>query len=107
MPNIDAWAETGSAYGASHPRQILATGAMVLVLASLLAWCGDRVLRSDRTELYLGPGVWVYALHERPAGTVAYLGVVLQDGTLVEEVLHSFSLRPPRPATWPCAPRSG
>lgn len=92
LVDLDAWADRGGAYAADHPRQLLATGATVLVLASLLAWGGDRVLQRQRTELYLGPGVWVYALRKRPAGTVPYLGLMLQDGTLIEGVLHSFSL---------------
>ncbi|SDQ37943.1 DUF6338 family protein [Quadrisphaera sp. DSM 44207] len=92
LVDLQAWADLGGSYATANPRRILATATVLLVLASLLAWTGDRVFRRQRTELYLGPGAWVHALRERPKGTVPYLGLALQDGTLVEGLMHSCSL---------------
>lgn len=90
--DVDAWAEQGTGYARANPRVVLTTGAGVLFIACAGSWLLDRALRRQRSELYLGPGVWVYALRQRPKGTLPYLGVMLQDGTLAEGLLHSCSL---------------
>lgn len=94
LADIDAWALTGGAYAAAHPRNVVASAAALLLLACCLAAAADRVTRRERTEIRLGPGVWVHALRERPEGTQPYLALALNDGTLVEGLLHSFSLEP-------------
>jgi len=90
--DVDAWADQGSGYARANPRVLLATGANVLLVACVSSWLLDRALRRQRSELYLGPGVWVYALRQRPKGTLPYLGVMLRDRTLAEGLLHSCSL---------------
>lgn len=90
--DVDAWAEQGSAYTRTNPRVVLTTGAGLLLIACAGSWLLDRALRRQRSELYLGPGVWVYALRERPKGMRPYLGATLEDGTLVEGLLHSCSM---------------
>lgn len=90
--DVDAWAEQGNGYTRANPRVVLTTGAGVLFIACAGSWLLDRAVRRQRSELYLGPGVWVYALRQRPKGTLPYLGVMLQDGTFAEGLLHSCSL---------------
>jgi hypothetical protein len=90
--DVDAWADQGTGYVRANPRMVLTTGAGVLFIACAGSWLLDRALRRQQSELYLGPGVWVYALRERPKSMLPYLGVMLQDGTLAEGLLHSCSL---------------
>lgn len=90
--DVDTWAEQGTTYTRANPRVILTTGASLLFIACAGSWLLDRALRHQRSELYLGPGVWVYALRERPKGMRPYLGVMLQNGRIVEGLLHSCSL---------------
>jgi hypothetical protein len=90
--DLDAWADQGTEYARAYPRTLLTTGAGLLLVACAGSWLLDRGLRRQQSEIYLGPGVWVYALRERPKGKLPYLGVMLQDGTLAEGMLHSCSL---------------
>lgn len=94
LADIDAWALEGGAYAAAHPRNVVASAAALLLLACGIAAAADRLTRRERTEIRLGPGVWVHALRERPRGTEPYVALALNDGTLVEGLLHSFSLEP-------------
>lgn len=94
LADIDAWALAGGGYAATHPRNVLASAVALLLLACGIAASADRVTRRERTEIRLGPGVWVHALRERPDGTEPYVALALNDGTLVEGLLHSFTLEP-------------
>jgi uncharacterized membrane protein YidH (DUF202 family) len=90
--DVDKWAQQGGDYASTQPRNVMTSVVAVLVLACVLAALADQVFRRQRSELYLGPGVWVYALRERPPGTLPYLAIALQDGSLVEGLMHSCSL---------------
>lgn len=91
--NIDEWAYLGETYLRDNVRGAAATAAVILgvalAIASLLHLV-DR--RNRRPEFHPEGSVWVLSLGARPEGKVPWVGLTLDDGRLVEGVLHSFSL---------------
>jgi hypothetical protein len=91
--DVDAWSAGGDAYLRDHVRPALGSLVAVLLLAVGIAyglyWLQQRRLP---TEFRPQGNVWVHALGARPKGTVPWVGLQLDDGRLVEGVLHSYTL---------------
>lgn len=92
LADVDAWARQGSGYASHEPRRVLASVVLTLVLATALAVAGDRVSRTQRSEIRTGPGVWETSLRRRPDKTLPYAALTLQDGSLLEGLLYAFTL---------------
>lgn len=83
----------GTSYLADHLRGAAVELALILVIAVLLAeglaWLARKGVPD---EFHPAGAVWSHALAERPYGTYPWIGVMLQDGTLVEGVLKTIDL---------------
>ncbi|MBD8869879.1 DUF6338 family protein [Nocardioides donggukensis] len=87
------WLRSGTPYLADHLRGAACELTLILVLALLLAECLARLAqRGVPDEFHPAGAVWSRALAERPDGTYPWVGVMLQDGTLVEGVLKTIDL---------------
>jgi hypothetical protein len=93
--DVDTLAAQGSPYLRTHVHEAAASVALVFMGALLIAllFYGLRALRTP-DEFRAQGSVWVHSLGSRPAGTVPYVGLHLEDGRLLEGRLHSFTLDP-------------
>jgi hypothetical protein len=83
----------GTAYLAGHLRGAAVELVLILVVAVLLAEVLARLARKGVPDEFHPAGAdWSRALAERPDGTYPWVGVMLQDGTLVEGVLKTIDL---------------
>lgn len=87
------WLTDGTPYLAEHLRGAAAELALILLvavgIAEGLAWLARNGVPD---EFHPAGTVWSRALAERPDGTYPWVGVMLQDGTLVEGVLKTIDL---------------
>jgi hypothetical protein len=91
--DVEAWAKGGETYLLNNVRLAAATALVILAAACAIAY-GVYSLKRLRTPSEFRPqgSVWVHALGARPKGTVPWVGLKLDDGRLVEGLLHSYSL---------------
>jgi len=90
--DVDRWAIDGNAYLRDHIRIAIASVAIVLALALLIAYGLYRLQRRWLPDVRSQGNVWIHALGARPKGTVPWVGLELTNGKVVEGLLHSFSL---------------
>ena len=93
LVDLDTWTAQGHVYLRDHVRAVIVTAFAIFVLALSFAYVVHRVQRFRLPAEFRPQGsVWVHALGKRPEGMVPWVGLSLDDGRLVEGVLHSFSL---------------
>jgi len=91
--DVDEWARSGNDYWRGHVRDGMATGMVVLILAIGLAYLLFLVQRIRRPEEFLAhSNVWVQSLGARGRRGIPWVGIKLNDGRLVEGLLHSYSI---------------
>ena len=87
------WLRSGTPYLADHLRGAAIVLVLILLVALLLAEGMSWIARRGVPDEFHPSGtVWSRALAERLAGTYPWVGVMLQDGTLVEGVLNTIDL---------------
>lgn len=92
--DIDQWAIEGAEYLRSHPRLAVYSAVSLLALALIAAYGLYRLHRWNRHAEFRSSGnVLVHSLGARPKGKVPFVGLQLDDGTLVEGVLHSYNMK--------------
>ncbi|SNT61906.1 hypothetical protein SAMN05216276_108615 [Streptosporangium subroseum] len=93
LVDVQAWAKSGTGYLRQNVHLAANSIASILLVASSIA-CGLYLLNRRRVPAEFEPqgGVWVHSLGARPRGTVPWVGLRLNDGTLLEGVLHSYTL---------------
>lgn len=90
--DVRSVATRGSDYLGENIQSAFLSGAVVLVMASVIAWALDRVKGTDSSDTFDSESsVWGKALGLRPEHTVPWVGIRLGSGELVEGVLHSLS----------------
>lgn len=91
--DVDAWARLGNDYLPQHIRSVVASVVAVFLVAVVIAYLLYLVQRLQLPAEFRPQGsVWVHALGARPNGRVPWVGLQLNDGRLVEGLLHSYSL---------------
>ncbi|WP_226378826.1 DUF6338 family protein [Pseudonocardia sp. KRD291] len=98
LVDVDAWPSGGNVYLRGNAREAVWTVAVVLMLAtaiSLVLYIPQRLRR--KTEFSANRSVWVSSLGARPKRQIPWVGIKLQDGSLIEGILYSYSVaeRPP------------
>jgi hypothetical protein len=92
LVDIEAWAHEGNDYLREHVRSTLVTAAVVLGLASAIAFLLHTVQRgSARDRFDAQSSVWGKTMQPRD-GKPRWVSLQLRSGQLVEGQLHSLSL---------------
>jgi len=91
--DLSQWLNEGTPYLARHLRGAAVELSLILIcavlIAEVLAW---RARKGVPDEFHPAGAVWSRALAERPVGTYPWVGVMLQDGMLVEGILKTIDL---------------
>ncbi|TDW17875.1 DUF6338 family protein [Kribbella kalugense] len=91
--DVDRWTSGGATYLRAHPRNAGWSVVTVLLLALVIATLLYAVQRLWKGSEFRPDGnVWVYSLGTRPKGMYPWVAVQLQNGQLVEGVLHSYTI---------------
>jgi hypothetical protein len=89
--DLETWAAVGNDHLRHNVRNSMISVAVVLGLASLVAFALHLLQRSGSDRFDPESSVWGQALGRRPEGTAPWVGLQLRDGPFVEGVLHSLS----------------
>jgi hypothetical protein len=89
--SLTRWARDGDPYLAAHPLRAALNLSGVLALAAAAAYGLCRLKYRESPEHDQDGDVWWKAFDKRPKGTWHYVGVMLDDGNLIEGLLVSFS----------------
>lgn len=83
---------SGGQYLETHPRHLVMTVAVILLVACLLALLLAWFLRKRVPAMYQPGSPWEQAFAGVPKGKFVWVGVQLTEAELVEGVLHSFDV---------------
>jgi hypothetical protein len=91
--DVSRWAIGGNHYVRDHVRQAVVSAFVLLTLAVGIAWVIYWLQRRRQPAEFEPVGnVWVHAIGQRPRGTVPWVGLQLDDGMLVEGLIHSLAM---------------
>ncbi|MGY4767546.1 DUF6338 family protein [Kribbella sp. CWNU-51] len=91
--DVDQWTSDGATYLRDHARNAGWSVVTVLLLALVIATLLYVLQRQWKSSEFRPDGnVWVHSLGTRPKGTCPWVAVRLQNGQLVEGVLHSYTI---------------
>jgi hypothetical protein len=90
--SLDEWARYGASYLGSYPRHLVLTVALVLSTACGLAWLLALGIYRSLRAAYQPGSPWEQAFSGVPEGKALWLGLKMQDGPLIEGLLHNFDV---------------
>ncbi|MFJ6537476.1 DUF6338 family protein [Paenarthrobacter sp. NPDC091711] len=90
--SLEQLGRSNSGYLENHPRHVVMTVAVILIVACLLALLLAWILRRNVPASYQPGSPWEQAFAGVPKGKFVWVGVQLNEGELIEGVLHSFDV---------------
>lgn len=89
--SLTLWRRDGVGYLAEHATRVALNVTVVLAVASAAAYGLARIRYRGPAEHDADGDVWWKAFDDRPKGSIHYVGVMCDDGTLIEGQLVSFA----------------